>query len=64
MQDHQNAFQNAGQHGYSNYQSFGNQTSTVLVLILALMMLLALLKSEERYRKLVENMQGAAYDHK
>jgi len=62
MQNQQNAFQNAGQNGYSFYQSIGNQTSTFIVLILALILLKALLKSEERYRKLVESLHQVAND--
>jgi len=62
MQNQQNAFQNAGQNGYSFYQSIGNQTSTFIVLILALILLRALLKSEERYRKLVESLHQVAND--
>jgi len=62
MQNQQNAFQNAGQNGYSFYQSIGNQTSTFIVLILALILLKALLKSEERYRKLVESLHQVAID--
>ena len=62
MQNQQNAFQNAGQNGYSFYQSIGNQTSTFIVLILAFILLRALLKSEERYRKLVESLHQVAID--
>jgi hypothetical protein len=56
MQNNQNAFQNAGQNGFSYYQSIGNQSSTFLVLVLAVLLLVALLKSEERYRKLMDSM--------
>ena len=61
MQDNQNAFQNAGSHGFSYYVSIGNrtstnQTSTWLALILAFAMLVAFFVSEERYRKLVERL--------
>jgi hypothetical protein len=60
MQENQNAFQNAGSNGYSYFVNIGNQTSTFFVLILAFVMLIALLKSEERYRKLVESVYLAA----
>ena len=56
MQDNQNALQNAGQHGYSYYLAVGNQSSTLIIVVLAFMLLLALLKSEARYRQLVERM--------
>jgi predicted PurR-regulated permease PerM len=62
MQDHQNAFQNAGRNGYSTYQSIGNQSSTFFVLVLAFILLVALLKSEQRYRKLVESLHLAPDD--
>jgi len=62
MQDNQNAFQNAGTNGYSYYLSIGNQSSTFIVLVLAFILLRALLKSEERYRKLVERMYLATND--
>ncbi len=53
MLNNQNTFQNAGQNGYFNYQSVGNQTSTFFLLLITLILLSAFLKSEERYRKLV-----------
>ncbi len=56
MNEHQNAFQNAGQNGNFYYTAIGNQTSTFLVLILALIMLIALLRSERRYRAIVEEL--------
>ncbi len=62
MLENQNAFQHAGTHGYSYYVSIGNQTSTVLVLMLAFVLLVALLRSEERCRKLVERMMPAPPD--
>ena len=54
MQENQNAFQNAGKDGYSYYVSVGNQSSTLVVLLLTCILLIALLKSEERFRKLME----------
>jgi hypothetical protein len=59
MQENQNAFQNSGQHGYSSYVSIGNQTSTFLVLTLALALLVALLRSEARCRELLESRASA-----
>jgi hypothetical protein len=53
MLNNQNAFQNAGQHGFFYYQSIGNQSSNLLLMVIAFILLGALLKSEERYRKLV-----------
>jgi len=53
MQNNQNAFQNAGQNGFSYYQAIGNQSSNNLLLVITFILLRALLKSEERYRKLV-----------
>ncbi len=52
------AYQNAGQNGSFSYTStsIGNQTSTFLVLILALIMLVAFLQSEKRYRQLLERL--------
>ena len=67
MLDNQNAFQNAGQHGTSNYVSIGNQSSTFLVLILSFVLLVALLKSEERYQKLLTSkffMNHDTADHR
>lgn len=59
MFNNQNAFQNAGQNGYFNYQSVGNQTSTFFLLIITLILLGAFLRSEERYHKLVATSQVA-----
>ena len=56
MQNDQNAFQNAGQNGSFNYTEIGNQSSTFLVLILALILLVALLRSEQRNRELVQRL--------
>jgi predicted PurR-regulated permease PerM len=56
VQENQNAFQNAGSNGYSYYVSIANQSSTFFVLVLAFVLLMALLKSEERYRKLLERI--------
>ena len=52
----QNAFQNARQLQSFSYSEIGNQTSTWLVLILALIMLIALLRSEARTRALLERL--------
>ena len=52
----QNAFQNAGQLQSFTYSEIGNQSSTWLVLILALVMLIALLRSEARTRDLIEHL--------
>ena len=52
----QNAFQNAGQLQSFNYSEIGNQTSTWLVLILALIILIALLRSEARTRALIKRL--------
>jgi len=57
MLDNQNAFQNAGQNGFYYYQSIGNQSSSFIVLILAFILLSALIRSEERYRKLLESIR-------
>jgi predicted PurR-regulated permease PerM len=62
MLENQNAFQNAGQHGTSNYVSIGNQSSTFLVLVLSFVLLIALLKSEERYRELVNSKFSLNHD--
>ena len=53
MLNNQNAFQNAGQHGFFYYQSVGNQRSNLLLMVITFILLGALLKSEERFRKLV-----------
>lgn len=58
MLSHQNAFQNAGQNGTFSYTSIGNQSSTFLVLILAIIMLMALLRSEKRNRALLEYLNS------
>ncbi len=50
----QNAFQNAGHNGSFYYNEIGNQTSTWLVLIVALILFVAFLRSEARYRALLE----------
>ncbi len=62
MNSKQNSFQNMLQ--YANqlqsftYQEIGNQSSTWLVLIFTLVLLIALLRSEARYRKLLESLAG------
>jgi len=56
MNDNQNAFQNAGQNGSFSYNAVGNQSSTFLVLILALILLIAYLRSERRYRSILEEL--------
>jgi len=52
----QNAFQNANELQSFNFNEIGNQSSTWLVLILALILLIALLRSETRYRKLLKQL--------
>ena len=52
----QNAFQNASQLQSFNYNEIGNQSATWLVLILALILLIALFRSEARYRALLRNL--------
>jgi len=52
----QDAFQNDNQLQSFHYKEVGNQSSTWLVLILALVMLIALLRSEARTRALLEKM--------
>jgi hypothetical protein len=47
-------FQNAGQNGSFYYYENGSKTSTWLVLMLAIILLIALLCSERRYRALRE----------
>ena len=59
MLNNQNAYQNAGQNGSFFYLSIGNQSATFIVLALALVLLRALLKSEERYRDLVKGIAQA-----
>jgi hypothetical protein len=49
-----NAYQNAGQNGNFYYTAIANQSSTFLVLIMALIMLVAFLRSEKRYRELLQ----------
>ena len=56
MNDHQNAFQNAGQNGNFYYTAIANQSSTFLVLILTLILLCAYLRSERRYRAILEEL--------
>jgi len=62
MQEKQNAFQNAGKDGYSYNVSVGNQSSTFVILLWTFVLLNALLKSEERYRKLMEIRYSVNYD--
>jgi hypothetical protein len=54
--------QNAGQNGYSHYVSVGNQSSTFLVIWLSFVLLIALLKSEARYRELMKGVFEANHD--
>jgi len=56
QQTFQDAFQNAQQLRSFTYQEIGNQTSIWLVLILALIMLIVLLRSEARNRALLERL--------
>ena len=56
----QNAFQNAGQLQSFTYNEIGNQTSTWLVLVLALVTLFALLRSQATNRTLVERLAKMA----
>jgi hypothetical protein len=56
MNDNQNAYQNAGQNGNFYYTAIANQSSTFLVLILALILLFAYLGSERRYRSILEEL--------
>jgi predicted PurR-regulated permease PerM len=58
---YQNAFQNAGQNGSFYYNEVGNQSSTFIVLLLAVILLISLLKSEGRYRELMR--QFDQYKH-
>ena len=64
MNAKQNSFQNAFQHASQlqnfNYTEIGNQTSITLVLILVMILVFALLRSEARYRKLLEQQLPAA----
>jgi hypothetical protein len=55
----QNAFQNTPQLQSFSYSEIGNQSSTWLVLILALILLFALLRSEARTRSLVKRLNKA-----
>jgi hypothetical protein len=55
----QNAFTNAAQLQSFSYNEIGNQSSTWLVLILALILLFALLRSEARTRSLVKRLNKA-----
>jgi hypothetical protein len=59
MLNNQNAFQNAGQNGYFYYVAIANQSSVFFALALAFLMLWALLRSERRYRALVESLRPA-----
>ena len=56
----QNAFQNAFQHADKlesfSYAEIGNESATFVVLILVFVLLVALLRSEARYRSLLERM--------
>ena len=60
MNAKQNYFQNALQNAHAlqnfTYQEIGNQTSTFMVLILALILLFAYFRSENRTRKLMEEL--------
>ncbi len=51
-----NAYQNAGQNGSFYNVNIANQASSFLALILALILLVALLRSEKRYRELKEKI--------
>jgi hypothetical protein len=62
MLNDQNTFQQAGQHGYFFYQSIANQSSIFFVLALTFILLWALLKSEERYRKLLVSLYQKSCD--
>jgi len=63
MNAKQNSFQSMLQYASQlqsfNYNEIGNQSSTWLVLILALVLLIALLRSESRYRALLERLAQA-----
>ena len=60
QQTFQDAFQNARQLRSFSYNEIGNQTSTWLVLILALIMLIVLLRSEARTRAVLERLTKTA----
>lgn len=65
---YQQQFQNAGQNGsfYYTYNSIGNNAWVFPVLILALVILIAFLRSEARYRALLEQVafrKGARRPH-
>lgn len=60
MNEYQNAFQNAGQNGSFTYNEVGNQSSSFFILILAFILLIALLRSEARYRSLLLRIAGGA----
>jgi predicted PurR-regulated permease PerM len=62
MLNNQNTFQNAGQNGYFFYQSIGNINYSFLALFLVLILLRALLRSEQRYHQLVESMHQVTDD--
>ncbi len=58
----QDAFQNASELQSFTYNEIGNQTSIWLVLVLALIMLFALLRSEARARTLLERLAKISQD--
>ncbi len=60
QQTFQDAFQNNRQLRSFAYNEIGNQTSTWLVLILALILVIALLRSEARTRALLERLPKTA----
>ncbi len=54
-----NAFQHAGENGSFAYTEIASGAPNLLVLLLALILLVALLTSEARYRKLLERFAGS-----
>ncbi len=54
-----NAFQHAGENGSFSYFERSNPAPNLLVLLMALILLIALLTSEARYRKLLERFSGS-----
>ena len=62
MQKYQNAFQNASELRSFNYNNIANQSSTFLIMILAIILLIALLRSEARYRALLEHITSSLKD--
>ncbi len=58
VNDHQNAFQHAGENGNFVYNEIGNQSSSFFILILAFILLVALLRSEARNRDLLARLAG------